>query len=98
MAPEMLQNEEYAYSVDWFALGCTIYEMVEGRGPFLVKDKVNFLYSVVYLSGYLPSITEKPFSTMLEYRSCIEASFLVTILPAQCVSTTNSAIRVEPIG
>ena len=41
MAPEMLQNEEYAYGVDWFALGCTIYEMAEGRGPFLVKGKVR---------------------------------------------------------
>ena len=42
MAPEMLKNEEYAFGVDWFALGCTIYEMAEGTGPFLVKDKVKF--------------------------------------------------------
>ena len=41
MAPEMLENKEYAFGVDWFALGCTIYEMVEGRGAFLVKDKVE---------------------------------------------------------
>lgn len=42
MAPEILKEEDYCYPVDWFAMGCTIYEMVAGRTPFKdFKEKVN---------------------------------------------------------
>ncbi|MBN3296713.1 rhodopsin kinase grk7a [Amia ocellicauda] len=42
MAPEILKEETYTYSVDWFALGCSIFEMVSGRTPFKdYKEKVN---------------------------------------------------------
>ncbi|XP_053311199.1 rhodopsin kinase GRK1 [Spea bombifrons] len=34
MAPELLQGEEYDYSVDYFSLGVTLYEMIAARGPF----------------------------------------------------------------
>ncbi|KAM9358988.1 rhodopsin kinase grk7-b-like [Symphorus nematophorus] len=34
MAPEILKQESYSRSVDWWALGCSIYEMVAGRLPF----------------------------------------------------------------
>ncbi|XP_064522502.1 rhodopsin kinase GRK7 isoform X2 [Pseudopipra pipra] len=42
MAPEILKEEDYSYPVDWFAMGCSIYEMVAGRTPFKdFKEKVN---------------------------------------------------------
>ncbi|CAI5775628.1 rhodopsin kinase GRK7 [Podarcis lilfordi] len=42
MAPEILNEENYTYSVDWFAMGCSIYEMVAGRTPFKdFKEKVD---------------------------------------------------------
>ncbi|XP_006637774.2 rhodopsin kinase grk7a isoform X1 [Lepisosteus oculatus] len=42
MAPEILKEEDYTYSVDWFALGCSIYEMVAGQTPFKdFKEKMN---------------------------------------------------------
>lgn len=31
MAPEVVNNERYAYSPDWWGLGCLIYEMIEGK-------------------------------------------------------------------
>ncbi|XP_069493229.1 rhodopsin kinase GRK1 [Ambystoma mexicanum] len=34
MAPELLQGEEYDHSVDYFALGVTLYEMIAAKGPF----------------------------------------------------------------
>ncbi|CAN8177273.1 unnamed protein product, partial [Coccothraustes coccothraustes] len=34
MAPELLKNEDYDWSVDYFTLGVTIYEMLEAKGPF----------------------------------------------------------------
>ncbi|XP_067275437.1 rhodopsin kinase grk7-b isoform X6 [Pseudorasbora parva] len=42
MAPEILKQEPYRTSVDWWALGCSIYEMVAGRLPFRDhKEKVT---------------------------------------------------------
>ncbi|KAJ7313228.1 hypothetical protein JRQ81_004509 [Phrynocephalus forsythii] len=34
MAPELLKGEEYDYSVDYFTLGVTLYEMIAAKGPF----------------------------------------------------------------
>uniref|UniRef100_A0A672IHQ9 G protein-coupled receptor kinase n=1 Tax=Salarias fasciatus TaxID=181472 RepID=A0A672IHQ9_SALFA len=42
MAPEILKQEHYRTSVDWWALGCSIYEMVAGRLPFKdFREKVQ---------------------------------------------------------
>ncbi|XP_077375679.1 rhodopsin kinase GRK1 [Festucalex cinctus] len=34
MAPELLKGEEYDYSVDYFALGVTLFEFLAAKGPF----------------------------------------------------------------
>ncbi|OTF81992.1 hypothetical protein BLA29_008707, partial [Euroglyphus maynei] len=42
MSPEIVDNEKYSYSPDWFSLGCLIYEMIEGKAPFRArKEKVK---------------------------------------------------------
>lgn len=42
MAPELLRGEEYDYSVDYFALGVTLYEFIAAKGPFRTRgEKVN---------------------------------------------------------
>uniref|UniRef100_A0A665T432 G protein-coupled receptor kinase n=1 Tax=Echeneis naucrates TaxID=173247 RepID=A0A665T432_ECHNA len=42
MAPEILRQEHYRTSVDWWALGCSIYEMVAARLPFKdFREKVH---------------------------------------------------------
>jgi len=42
MAPEVIRNEKYTFSPDWWGMGCLIYEMLEGRAPFRVrKEKVK---------------------------------------------------------
>ena len=33
-APEMLNGEGYGRSVDWWALGCTVYKLLVGKSPF----------------------------------------------------------------
>ena len=58
MAPEVIDNEKYTFSPDWFSFGCLIFEMIEGQAPFRArKEKVNcmlwpnntycFSYSVI---------------------------------------------------
>ncbi|XP_069771755.1 rhodopsin kinase GRK1-like [Narcine bancroftii] len=39
MAPEMLKGEHYDFSVDYFTLGVTLYEMVAAMGPFRVRGE-----------------------------------------------------------
>lgn len=34
IAPEMLRGEDYGFSIDWWALGVLMYEMMAGRSPF----------------------------------------------------------------
>uniref|UniRef100_A0A8D0VPL3 non-specific serine/threonine protein kinase n=1 Tax=Sus scrofa TaxID=9823 RepID=A0A8D0VPL3_PIG len=34
IAPEILRGEEYGFSVDWWALGVLMFEMMAGRSPF----------------------------------------------------------------
>ncbi|CAL1573384.1 unnamed protein product [Knipowitschia caucasica] len=39
MSPEVIQNERYTFSPDWWALGCLLYEMIEGQSPFQQRKK-----------------------------------------------------------
>ncbi|XP_078669752.1 G protein-coupled receptor kinase 6-like isoform X2 [Branchiostoma floridae x Branchiostoma belcheri] len=39
MAPEVVKNEKYMFSPDWWGLGCLIYEMIEGKAPFRARKK-----------------------------------------------------------
>ncbi|KAG8508655.1 G protein-coupled receptor kinase 4, partial [Galemys pyrenaicus] len=42
MAPEVISNESYTFSPDWWGLGCLLYEMIEGHSPFKrFKEKVR---------------------------------------------------------
>ncbi|XP_029640097.1 G protein-coupled receptor kinase 5 isoform X3 [Octopus sinensis] len=42
MAPEVVKNEKYCFSPDWWGLGCIIYEMIEGKSPFRArKEKIK---------------------------------------------------------
>ncbi|XP_029025022.1 G protein-coupled receptor kinase 5 isoform X2 [Betta splendens] len=39
MAPEVIRREHYGISVDWWGLGCLIYEMAAGHPPFRTKGE-----------------------------------------------------------
>uniref|UniRef100_A0A7N6BV83 G protein-coupled receptor kinase n=1 Tax=Anabas testudineus TaxID=64144 RepID=A0A7N6BV83_ANATE len=39
MAPEVIHNEKYGMSPDWWGLGCLIYEMTAGRSPFRARKE-----------------------------------------------------------
>ncbi|XP_069468031.1 G protein-coupled receptor kinase 5 isoform X1 [Ambystoma mexicanum] len=42
MAPEVLNNQKYTFSPDYWGLGCLIYEMIAGQSPFRGrKEKVK---------------------------------------------------------
>ncbi|NXU62418.1 KPCI kinase, partial [Horornis vulcanius] len=37
IAPEILRGEDYGFSVDWWALGVLMFEMMAGRSPFDIE-------------------------------------------------------------
>lgn len=42
MAPEIINNEKYTFSPDWWGLGCLLYEMIQGHSPFRkFKEKIT---------------------------------------------------------
>uniref|UniRef100_H3C6F2 Protein kinase C n=1 Tax=Tetraodon nigroviridis TaxID=99883 RepID=H3C6F2_TETNG len=53
IAPEILRGEDYGFSVDWWALGVLMFEMMAGRSPFdIVTDNPDmnteeYLFQVI---------------------------------------------------
>ncbi|XP_078285229.1 G protein-coupled receptor kinase 5-like [Rhinoraja longicauda] len=39
MAPEVINNEPYTVSPDWWGLGCLVYEMTAGHSPFRARKE-----------------------------------------------------------
>ena len=58
MAPEILKNEAYSFSVDWWALGVMLFEMMAGRSPFNTDDleerSEDYLFQTILLKEIRP--------------------------------------------
>ena len=48
LAPEILSNKGYDNSVDFFSLGCLIYEMLSGKSPFKIPNN-----GIIKMENYL---------------------------------------------
>jgi len=46
LAPEVLQGKAHGTAVDWWSLGCVLYEMLSGLPPFYSED-VNTMYDYI---------------------------------------------------
>ena len=44
MAPEIIRDKKYTYSVDYYSLGVVILEMLTGRNPFKHGQKSKMSY------------------------------------------------------
>lgn len=47
MAPEILKNEPYTYSVDWWSLGCVAYDLLTGSPPFIGNNNKKIIEKVI---------------------------------------------------
>ncbi|KAH9404777.1 hypothetical protein TYRP_000608 [Tyrophagus putrescentiae] len=54
MAPEIVQGVKYNHSVDYWALGVVIYEMVVGTSPFHGTDEDELLWNVCHQDVHYP--------------------------------------------
>ncbi|GAB5574456.1 protein kinase C zeta type isoform X1 [Prionailurus iriomotensis] len=54
IAPEILRGEEYGFSVDWWALGVLMFEMMAGRSPFdIITDNPDMNTEDYLFQGFL---------------------------------------------
>ena len=47
IAPEIISNQGYNQSVDWYALGIMIYELMYGRPPFMANDPMEIFNMIL---------------------------------------------------
>lgn len=57
MAPEILTQGGYDKTVDWWALGILIYEMLHGVPPFY-DNNIHFLFAKIKSPKVLPKLSE----------------------------------------
>lgn len=43
LAPEIIKDKQYSYSVDWYSLGLVMYEMISGSNPFKNEKETTFV-------------------------------------------------------
>ncbi|CAK5023352.1 unnamed protein product [Meloidogyne enterolobii] len=48
IAPEILQEMEYGFSVDWWALGVLMYEMMAGQPPFEADNEDDLFEAILH--------------------------------------------------
>ena len=43
LAPEIIRDKNYGYSVDWYSFGLVLYEMMTGINPFKTSKELSFV-------------------------------------------------------
>jgi serine/threonine protein kinase len=43
LAPEIIKEKSYGYSVDWYSMGLVLYEMMSGANPFKTGEDTPFV-------------------------------------------------------
>lgn len=59
MAPEVVMENPYDQSVDWWAFGVLLYEMLVGRAPFYGKSEAGLFKMILYGDAKFPSTMSK---------------------------------------
>ncbi|XP_028396044.1 calcium-independent protein kinase C-like [Dendronephthya gigantea] len=54
IAPEILQEVPYSFSVDWWALGVLMYEMMAGQPPFEADNEDELFYCILHEEVLFP--------------------------------------------
>ena len=55
LAPEMLDKQPYGRAVDWWCLGCVLYEMIFGLPPFYSQDWSEMYEKILHSPLKFPS-------------------------------------------
>ena len=56
LAPEVIKKQGHNKAVDWWCLGCIIYEMVTGFPPFRSQNRMELFESILYQPLQVPNV------------------------------------------
>jgi len=65
MAPEMFSKRGYGIPVDWYSLGCLIYEMVTGSVPFRGQGTTEIVSQIIGKNPSLPDYMSQSLKSLL---------------------------------
>ena len=57
LAPEVLDDDNYGFGVDWWSLGVVLHEMIVGRLPFYSQDQSSLFDAIC--NSELPEIPQR---------------------------------------
>ncbi|XP_067934448.1 protein kinase C delta type-like [Watersipora subatra] len=66
IAPEILKQQKYDSSVDWWSFGVLLYEMILGHSPFSGDDEDELFHSICNDKPYYPHSMNKEAVRLLE--------------------------------
>eukprot|EP00743_Colponemidia_sp_Colp-15_P000650 GILK01000725.1.p1 GENE.GILK01000725.1~~GILK01000725.1.p1 ORF type:complete len:1151 (+),score=234.53 GILK01000725.1:71-3454(+) len=67
LAPELVQNRGHGLGVDWWALGCLIFEMVTGKTPFVAPTEMECFEKIINGKILFPrNLCSKPFKDLIK--------------------------------
>jgi serine/threonine protein kinase len=66
LAPEIIKNMGYSHSVDWYALGIFIYELLYGIPPFMANDPMEIFEMVLKKKMLFPKIFDKDAKSLIK--------------------------------
>lgn len=88
IAPEILQELEYGPSVDWWALGVLMYEMMAGQPPFEADNEDDLFESILHDDVLYPVwLSREAVSILKGTKSSL--SFAVVSNKLVCLSIYN---------
>lgn len=66
LAPELLKGQSYGKAVDWWTLGCMLYELLVGVPPFYVSNRRDLFRKIAVEHPTYPSIISSSAKRILE--------------------------------
>mmetsp|Transcript_7389 Transcript_7389/g.12446 ORF Transcript_7389/g.12446 Transcript_7389/m.12446 type:complete len:1256 (-) Transcript_7389:302-4069(-) len=66
IAPEVMSGLKYDASVDWWTLGCLVYEMLVGDSPFRSEDITSVVHAITRKKVDVPSSVSVPARTLID--------------------------------
>lgn len=84
IAPEILQELEYGPSVDWWALGVLMYEMMAGQPPFEADNEDDLFESILHDDVLYPVWLSREAVSILKgmlvyYQTCFFFNFIMSL-------------------
>jgi protein-serine/threonine kinase len=64
LAPEVIKKQGHNKAVDWWCLGCIIYEMVTGFPPYRSQNRMELFESILYQPLLVPKVRNMIFSVL----------------------------------